>query len=77
MATFASLAMLMASAAAARGGYHHARSTGAPCGVAAGGLPDPGEIQRCLAARFKPPKPKPSAAPAPSNAATPSTSPRD
>ena len=78
IATFATLAMLMASSAVARGGYHHAQSAGSPCGVGAGGLPDPAETQRCLAARYKPPKPKPSAtpaAPAPSNAATPSTIP--
>ncbi len=30
-----------------------------PCGVAAGGLPDPDETQACLASRYQPPKPKP------------------
>jgi hypothetical protein len=77
MAALASLAMLMASPAAARGGYHRAQSAGWPCGVAAGGLPDPAETQRCLAAPYKPPAPKPSTAPSPSNTATRSANPGD
>ncbi len=74
------LALALASTAAARGGYHHEQSAAPPCAAAAGGLPDPAETQRCLAERFKPPRPKPSAAPAaraPSNAVTPSTNPAD
>ena len=48
----------LAAPAVARGGYHEARSE-APCGWTNGALPNPAETQRCLAARFKPAKPKP------------------
>jgi hypothetical protein len=60
-----------ASGALAAGGPHEARShptSGEPCGWTKGSLPDPAETQRCLASRYKPPKPKP-AAPTPSQPA--------
>ena len=46
-----------------------------PCGVGAGGLPDPTETQACLASRYQPPKPK--AAPAPPPPAKTSVGPVD
>jgi hypothetical protein len=65
--SFAALAALAligagASVAGARGSPHehpvHAESI-PPCGWSNGGLPDPAQTQRCLAERYKPPKPKP------------------
>jgi hypothetical protein len=45
----------------------HALSSAPPCGSSGGGLPDPADTQRCLAERYKAPKPKtpPSSAPQP------------
>jgi hypothetical protein len=63
--TFATALILLALAAQpalARGGYHQdgeLLAAAQPCGVAAGGLPDPAQTRRCLADRFKAPKPKP------------------
>jgi hypothetical protein len=59
-----------AQSSLARGGYHRAAASAPPCGVAAGGLPDPGQTQRCLAERYKPSKPQPGA-PSPASNATP------
>ena len=36
----------------------HQRSSTPPCGWKGGGLPDPADTQRCLAERYKAPKPK-------------------
>ena len=46
---------------------HQARSSAPPCGWKGGSLPDPADTQRCLAERYKAPKPKapPSTAPQP------------
>jgi hypothetical protein len=38
---------------------HHAASSTPPCGWKGGSLPDPADTQRCLAERYKAPKPKP------------------
>jgi hypothetical protein len=77
--TFAVAILLLAAspgAALARGGDHRLvlADAGPPCGVGAGGLPDPAQTRRCLAAQFKPPKSKPANGPraqAPTNATTP------
>jgi hypothetical protein len=51
----------------------HAQSSAPPCGWRGGSLEDPAATQRCLANRYKPPKPKaPAAAPQ-----TPTTPPPD
>jgi hypothetical protein len=73
--TTAALAVLAAAGAAVP-----ARAAQPACGFVGGGLPDPGQTQRCLADRYKAPAPKPAAgsatapasapAPAPSNAAS-------
>jgi hypothetical protein len=70
--TIVALLVLAASpTVSARGGYHHSQAVAPPpCGFVVGALADPADTQRCLAERYKPPKPKPSAAPAPSNAAS-------
>ena len=36
---------------------HGHESSPPPCGLSAGGLSDPAETRRCLAERYKPPKP--------------------
>ena len=36
----------------------HQRSSAPPCGWKGGSLPDPADTQRCLAERYKSPKPK-------------------
>lgn len=64
----------LSPSAQARGSPDEAQSHPAPdqpCGWKGGSLPDPAETQRCLAARFKSPKPKPPAMPAANAAATP------
>lgn len=74
------LVLALSTTAMARGGYHHEgeSASGPPCGVGAGGLPDPAQTQRCLAQRYQPPKPKPSASPptstSPPNATPPTNS---
>lgn len=45
---------------------HPSRSSAPSCGWKGGSLPDPADTQRCLAEHFKPPKPKPPQARAPS-----------
>ena len=63
------LASSFASAAVARS-HTEAEALSPPnCGAAGGSLADPAETQRCLAERYKPPKPKAAPASAPSNAA--------
>jgi hypothetical protein len=39
-------------------GEDHQRSSPPPCGWKGGSLPDPADTQRCLAERYKAPKPK-------------------
>ena len=65
------LILTSGSAAAARGGYHSQAEALSPraCGFAGGAMADPAETQRCLAERYKAPKPKPSAPPTPSTRA--------
>jgi hypothetical protein len=75
--TIALLSLFGGEVASARGGYHHAQAvaqSSAPCGFVGGGLPDPAQTQRCLAERYKAPKPKPRGPPsnAPSSNAAPS-----
>jgi hypothetical protein len=38
---------------------HHTSGSAELCGWKAGSLPDPADTQRCLAERYKAPKPKP------------------
>jgi hypothetical protein len=60
VATAAVVTVLAPSPTAwARGGYHHEAAAAPPCGASAGGLPDPAQTKRCLAERYKPPKPGP------------------
>jgi hypothetical protein len=62
-----------ASAALARS-HTEAEALSPPnCGAAGGSLADPAETQRCLAERYKPPKPKAAPAAVRSNAAPAST----
>ena len=50
--------VLVAGPCAAFADDHPARSSAPPCGWKGGSLPDPGDTQRCLADRYKAPKPK-------------------
>ena len=60
---------------AAAGAAFPARAAPPACGFVGGGLPDPGQTQRCLADRYKAPTPKPPAGPAPAPATAPATAP--
>ena len=55
------LVLAAASATSARGGYHHSQAAAPACGFVSGALADPADTQRCLAERYKAPKPKSSA----------------
>jgi hypothetical protein len=52
------VAMLCAAPSLALADDHQARSSAPPCGWKGGALPDPADTQRCLAERYKAPKPK-------------------
>ena len=70
------LLAVAAPVASARGGYHHSPASAPACGFVSGALADPADTQRCMAERYKAPKPKAaatSAPPPPSNAAPPSS----
>ena len=59
MSTAKLLALILGLAVAPGVALAHAHDTShPPCGLDAGGLGDPAQTQRCLAERFKPPKPK-------------------
>ena len=68
--TTVALAVLAAAGAAVP-----ARAAPPACGFVGGGLPDPGQTQRCLADRYKAPTPKPPAGSAPAPATAPAPAP--
>jgi hypothetical protein len=49
---------------------NHGSGSAAPCGWKAGSLPDPADTQRCLADRYKAPKPRPQTHPTDARPAT-------
>ena len=55
-------AVILAAPSLAQAGTSPSEKSATPCGWQGGAMSDPGQTQRCLAARFKAPKPKPDAA---------------
>ena len=65
----ASAALLMLGAGSVAAARDHSEAEALSpraCGAVGGGLADPADTQRCLAERYKAPKPKPARTPAPS-----------